>query len=41
MRVYDNHAPNSINGINGALREADLSDDIHERVKQLEEEKNR
>lgn len=37
VRIFDNHAINSTHGIYGALREADLSDDIREeRMKQLE-----
>lgn len=37
VRIFENHAPNSQHGANGALREADLSDDIEERKKQIEE----
>ncbi|HEX2986077.1 MAG TPA: hypothetical protein VHO71_04605 [Caproiciproducens sp.] len=36
VRIFDNWAPDSMHGIKGALREADLSDDIHERKRQLE-----
>lgn len=39
VRIFDNWALNSMHGITGALREADLSDDIEERKRQLEEEK--
>ena len=37
VRVYDNHAANSLHGMIGALREADLSDIIDVRKKQLTE----
>lgn len=37
VRILDNWAPESAHGIKGAIREADLSDDIHERKRQLEE----
>lgn len=37
VRIYDNHHKESRYGENGALREADLSDNIHERKRQLEE----
>ena len=36
VRIFDNHHKDSIYGLNGALREADLSDNIHERKLQLE-----
>lgn len=36
VRIFENHALDSLHGLNGALREADLSDDIHERRRQLE-----
>jgi hypothetical protein len=39
--IFDGWAPDSARGVNGALREADLSDDIHERKKQLEAEEKR
>lgn len=39
--IFPNHASNSIHGVFGAMREADLSPFIKERAKQLEEEKNR
>lgn len=39
VRISDDHTPNSKYGVNWALREADLSDDIQERRKQLEREK--
>ena len=35
VRIFGNCAPNSFYGINWALREADLSDDIDERRRQL------
>ncbi|MEG1562128.1 MAG: hypothetical protein RR365_00545 [Bacteroides sp.] len=38
VRIYSNHVPNSMNGILGALREAELSDDIQIRRQQLREE---
>ena len=37
VRIFDNHAPNSQHGIIGALREADLSDFVEERRRQLAE----
>ena len=37
VRILDNWAPDSMHGIKGALREADLSDNIYERKRQLEE----
>jgi hypothetical protein len=37
VRIFDNWAINSMHGELGALREADLSDDIEERKRQLEE----
>jgi hypothetical protein len=37
VRIFENHHKDSCNGENGALKEADLSDNIHERRKQLEE----
>jgi len=37
VRIFDNWAPDTAHGINGALREADLSDDIEERKRQLAE----
>ena len=42
VRIFSNHAPDSPHGINGALREADLSDFVEERRRQLAEmeEKN-
>jgi hypothetical protein len=40
VRIYDNWAPSSRHGIIGALREADLSDNIEERKRQLEGLKN-
>lgn len=36
VRIYDNHAPWSVHGVKAALIEADLSDFIEERKKQLE-----
>lgn len=36
VRIYDNHHKDSRYGVNGALREADLSDNIYERKLQLE-----
>lgn len=36
VRIYDNHHKDSRNGVNGALKEADLSDNIDERKRQLE-----
>lgn len=36
VRVFENWAPDSIHGVRGALREADLSDIIEERRMQLE-----
>lgn len=41
VRIYDNWAVDSLHGVNGALREADLSDFIDERRLQLDAEKNR
>jgi len=38
VRIYDNWAPDSMHGVNGALREADLSDFMEERKKQLQQE---
>jgi len=38
VRIFDSCALNSFGGVNWALREADLSDNIQERAKQLEEE---
>ena len=35
VRIFDNCAPDSMHGINGALYEADLSDNIEERRRQL------
>jgi len=37
VRIFDNWAPDTMHGINGALREADLSDFIEERKRQLAE----
>ena len=37
VMIFDNWSADSGHGIRGALREADLSDDIIERKKQLEE----
>lgn len=37
VRIFENHAPDSQHGINGALREADLSDFVEERRRQLAE----
>ena len=37
VRIFDNHTPNSVHGIYGAQREADLSDDIDQRRRQLAE----
>jgi hypothetical protein len=39
VRIFDNWGLDSMHGVNGALREADLSDDIEERKRQLEGEK--
>lgn len=36
VRIFDNCAPNGRGGLNWALNEADLSDDIDERKCQLE-----
>jgi len=36
VRIFDNWAPDTMHGEIGALREADLSDDIEERKRQLE-----
>ena len=36
VRIFDNWSPDSIHGVRGALREADLSDFIEVRKKQLE-----
>jgi hypothetical protein len=36
VRIFDNWALDSMHGEIGALREADLSDDIEERKRQLE-----
>ena len=41
VMIFDNWSPNSEHGIRGALREADLSDDIYERKRQLEAEESR
>jgi len=38
VRIFDHCALNGRGGVNWALREADLSDDIKKRAKQLEEE---
>ncbi|EGW36481.1 hypothetical protein [Desulfosporosinus sp. OT] len=38
VRISDHCAPNGLGGINWALREADLSDNIKIRTRQLEEE---
>lgn len=35
VRIFDNWAPDSLHGINGAQREADLSDFVEIRKKQL------
>ncbi len=40
VRVFENVAPDSMYGLNWALREADLSDFIEERKRQLSERKN-
>lgn len=37
VRIYDNHAPDSAHGVIGALREAELSDIVKERKRQLAE----
>lgn len=37
VRIFDHCAPDGIGGINWALREADLSDDVKERKRQLKE----
>jgi len=37
VRIFDNWHPDSVHGVNGALREADLSDFIEERKLQLAE----
>lgn len=41
VRIFENHAPNSQHGINWALREADLSDFVEERRRQLAEMEER
>jgi len=41
VRVSPNSAPNGLYGMEWALREADLSDDINERRQQLEQERMR
>lgn len=41
VRIFENHAPDSRHGINGALREADLSDFVEERRRQLAEMEER
>lgn len=41
VRIFDNWAADSAHGVNGALREADLSDFIEIREKQLEKERKR
>lgn len=41
VRIFDSWAPDTMHGINGALREADLSDFIEEQKRQLEEERNK
>lgn len=33
VRIYDNHAPNSVHGIIGALREAELDDFTEQKTK--------
>lgn len=40
VRILDGWAPNTMHGIYGALREADLSDNIEQRKRQLEGLKN-
>lgn len=35
VRIYDNWAPNSAHGVNGALIEAELSDNVELRRRQL------
>ena len=37
VRIYDNWAPKSAHGVNGALIEAELSDDIKVRKQQIAE----
>lgn len=37
VRIFENHHRDSCNGENGALKEANLSDNIDERKRQLEE----
>ena len=41
VRIFDNWTLNSMHGEIGALREADLSDDIEERKRQLEEQQEK
>lgn len=37
VRIFENHAPDTMHGVKGALKEADLSDDIEKRKRQLAE----
>ena len=39
VRIYDNCSLNGYGGLNWALKEAELSDDIEERRRQLEQNK--
>jgi hypothetical protein len=41
VRIFENWALDTMHGVIGALREADLSDDIEERKRQLAEEKRK
>ena len=40
VRIFDNCAPDGVGGVNWALKEADLSDFIEERKRQLQQGKS-